>query len=166
MQVARDPEPSQQAWLAYRSNHFQACRFGLHGSYVTPDGQRVRLVDHLRALFERLAPVAEELGTGDMLQTLRDEILRNGNDARWLRGQFLKVRELPLVVESMAQNWRGQGVQDTPVGGAAPHPRDLRASGRRVRPEHAAGRSAARLGRAPALTQAGGVSLPGVRRWR
>lgn len=114
VQVARDPEPSQQAWLAYRSNHFQACRFGLHGSYVTPDGQRVRLVDHLRALFDRLAPVAEELGTGDMLQTLRDEILRNGNDARWLRGQFLKVRELPLVVESMAQNWRGQGVQDTP----------------------------------------------------
>ena len=34
--LMREPEPSDKAWLSYRSNHFQACRFGLQGSYVTP----------------------------------------------------------------------------------------------------------------------------------
>ena len=43
--LMREPEPSDKAWLSYRSNHFQACRFGLQGSYVTPDGQRMRLID-------------------------------------------------------------------------------------------------------------------------
>lgn len=106
--LSREPTPPAKAWLAYRCNHFQACRFGLHGSYVTPDGQRVRLSDHLKQLFERLMPVAEELGTTDMLQALRDEVLRGGNDARWLRSQFHRSRELPTMVEAMTQVFRGE----------------------------------------------------------
>jgi carboxylate-amine ligase len=106
--VTREPQPASSAWLAYRSNHFQACRFGLQGSYVTPAGQRVRLIDHARELFRKLAPIADELGTGDMLTQLRDEALRNGNDARWLRGQFHRLRDLPSVVESMTRVWRGE----------------------------------------------------------
>ncbi|KAG1393808.1 hypothetical protein G6F59_014295 [Rhizopus arrhizus] len=61
--LMREDDPSDNAWLSYRSNHFQACRFGLQGSYVTPEGQRMRLMDHLRALFQRLMPVAEELAS-------------------------------------------------------------------------------------------------------
>lgn len=113
--VSREPEPPQTAWLAYRSNHFQACRFGLQGSYVTPDGQRLRLIDHLRDLFQRLLPIADELGTGDMLAALRDESIRNGNDARWLRSQFHRVRDLPLVVDSMTRAWRGEGEAAPPA---------------------------------------------------
>ena len=118
--VTREPEPAPAAWLAYRSNHFQACRFGLQGSYVTPDGQRLRLIDHLRGLFQRLMPIADELGTGDMLVALRDESIRNGNDARWLRSQFHRLRDLPLVVESMTHAWRGE--RET-AGAAAEVPR-------------------------------------------
>ncbi len=103
----REDDPSDNAWLSYRSNHFQACRFGLQGSYVTPDGQRLRLMDHLRVLFQRLMPVAEELGTGDMIATLRDESMRSGNDSRWLRSQFHRLRDLPLLVEAMSNAWRG-----------------------------------------------------------
>lgn len=109
--LMREDDPSDKAWLSYRSNHFQACRFGLQGSYVTPDGQRLRLMDHLRALFQRLMPVAEELGTGDIIASLRDEAMRSGNDARWLRSQFHRLRDLPLVVESMSQAWRGESAQ-------------------------------------------------------
>jgi carboxylate-amine ligase len=113
--LMREDDPSDSAWLSYRSNHFQACRFGLQGSYVTPDGQRLRLMDHLRALFQRLMPVAEELGTGDMIAALRDESLRSGNDSRWLRSQFHRLRDLPLVVEAMSNAWRGVA-----AGAAAP----------------------------------------------
>lgn len=108
--VAREDEPAEAAWIAYRSNHFQACRYGMHGAYVTPDGERVRLGDHLRALLQRLMPVAEELGTADMLQTLRDELQHGGNDARWLRSEFHRLRDLPAVVEGMTRRWRGDGL--------------------------------------------------------
>ena len=108
-QVAREDEPAEAAWIAYRSNHFQACRFGMHAAYVTPGGERVRLGDHLRALLQRLMPVAEELGTADMLQTLRDELQHGGNDARWLRSEFHRLRDLPAVVEGMTRRWRGTG---------------------------------------------------------
>ncbi|KOF52197.1 MULTISPECIES: YbdK family carboxylate-amine ligase [unclassified Achromobacter] len=113
--LLREDEPSDGAWLSYRSNHFQACRFGLQGSYVTPDGQRVRLIDHLRALFQRLMPVAQELGTADMIAALRDEAIRSGNDSRWLRNQFHRLRELPLVVESMTQTFRGEACATAPA---------------------------------------------------
>lgn len=105
--VAREPKPNTSAWLAYRSNYFQASRFGMQGSYVTPEGQRVRLIDHMRDLFLRLMPIAEELGTRDMLSSLQEETTRNGNDARWLRAQFHRTRNLSSVVESMAHVWRG-----------------------------------------------------------
>jgi carboxylate-amine ligase len=106
--IAREPDLNDTAWLAYRSNHFQACRFGLHGSYVTPEGERMRLSDHLRGLLQRLMPIAEELGCADMLGALRDEVQHAGNDARVLRAEFHRLRELPLVVERMAQLWRGE----------------------------------------------------------
>jgi len=103
----RQPAPHEGAWLAYRSNHFQACRFGLHGNYVTVEGQRMRLTDHLRGLFGQLMPVADELGTADLLSALRDEAARQGNDARWLRGQYSRMRDLPGVVDAMVQAFRG-----------------------------------------------------------
>lgn len=106
--LQREPQPEGGLWLAYRSNHFQACRFGLQGSYVTAEGNRLRLIDHLRALFGKLMPVADELGTTDMLAALRDDALRAGNDARWLRAQFHRLRDLPSVVESMTGAFRGE----------------------------------------------------------
>lgn len=137
--LMREDDPSDKAWLSYRSNHFQACRFGLQGSYVTPDGQRLRLMDHLRALFQRLMPVAEELGTGDMIAALRDEAMRSGNDARWLRSQFHRLRDLPLVVESMSQAWRGESTQAAaPAEPTAVLRRRIRANSEPMQPLSAA----------------------------
>ena len=100
-------EPGAGADLAYRSNHFQACRFGLQGNYVTPDGQRLRLMDHLKMLFVQLLPIAEKLGTIAILRSLQEDIEKKGNDARWMRSQALRLRSSPLVVQSMSRRWRG-----------------------------------------------------------
>jgi carboxylate-amine ligase len=105
--LKREPHEEGGTWLAYRNNHFQACRFGMQGSYVTPCGQRLRLIDHLRGLFGRLMAVADELGTSDMLAALRDDALKSGNDSRWLRSQFHRLRDLPLVVDAMTNTFRG-----------------------------------------------------------
>ena len=88
----------------------------------------MRLIDHLRALFQRLIPVAEELGTGDMIAALRDDAMRSGNDSRWLRNQFHRLRDLPLVVEAMSTAWRGSNREPAPAeppccaGAFAPRP--------------------------------------------
>ncbi|MNT26410.1 hypothetical protein D3C72_1619810 [compost metagenome] len=34
--------------------------------------------------------------------------MRSGNDSRWLRSQYHRLRDLPLVVEAMSNAWRGE----------------------------------------------------------
>ena len=105
--VMREDDAPEGLWVAYRNNVFQASRFGTQAHYVTPRGERLRLADHLRATFERLMPVASELGTTDMLSALGENIAKQGNDARWMRTHFQKVRSLPLLVQSMTRAFRG-----------------------------------------------------------
>ena len=88
----------------------------------------MRLIDHLRALFQRLIPVAEELGTGDMIAALRDDAMRSGNDSRWLRNQFHRLRDLPLVVEAISTAWRGSNREPAPAEPAAVLRRRIRAT--------------------------------------
>jgi carboxylate-amine ligase len=107
--LMREPAENDGAWLAYRHNHFQACRFGMQGTYVGADGVRMRLIDHIRLTFDRLIPIGEELGTADMLAELREDCTRRGNDARWMRAQFNRTRSLSEVVDSMVGAFRGEG---------------------------------------------------------
>lgn len=113
MVLATEPMPAQQAWMAYRTNRFQATRFGLHGNYVDPVRGRMRLSDHLRATFDKLMPVARELGTADLLETLRDETFSQGGDSKWLRERFNLNGEIAEVVEAAVGAWRGEAVAGT-----------------------------------------------------
>src|SRR5690606_30819139 len=93
--VQRQPAPSPEFWIAYDSNRFQAARFGLQAAYVTPSGERVRLIDHLRQTFDQIMPIADELGTPDMIGALRAQALTRGNDATWMREHSCKLGSLP-----------------------------------------------------------------------
>lgn len=128
--VEREPQsPPPEAWLAYDTNRFQACRFGLQAAYVQPDGTRTRLLDHLRQTFERLAPVADELGTSDLLAALHTDALL-GNDSRWLRNQYNLHRNLPGVVRAATHAWSGVPLETAEAVGPALTANPLR---RRVR---------------------------------
>ncbi|GAA4323826.1 YbdK family carboxylate-amine ligase [Pigmentiphaga soli] len=123
--------PPDSAWLGYRTNRFQASRFGLHGNYVDPVCGRMRLVDHLRTVFDRVMPVALELGTAEPIGLLREEALQMGSDARWLRARFNHCREMAAVVESAAAVWRGESPAQVEVETPLPLPlarRRVRAS--------------------------------------
>ena len=124
--VMREREPADSIWLPYRNNAFQACRFGIQGNYVTPAGERLRLVDHLKATFARLMPIARELGTEHMVVALRDDTATQGNDARWMRHQFHRARSLPRVVQRMTHAFKtdrstseGLALVDTPTRSSA-----------------------------------------------
>ncbi|VCU70488.1 Carboxylate-amine ligase YbdK [Pigmentiphaga humi] len=105
--LADEPVPDAQAWQAYRTNRFQASRFGIHGSYVDAAEGRMRLSDHLRATFERLLPVAREQGTADMLEALFDDTFKGG-DSQWLREQFDRSQDVTQAVAAAVDLWRGE----------------------------------------------------------
>ena len=112
--VQRRPEPHAGLWLAYDSNRFQASRFGLQAQYVTDKGERIRLIEHLRATFDMVLPVAEELGSTDLVEGLQATTLKMGGDAHWMRARFNKHQSLPDVVGAAADLWRGEMAETLP----------------------------------------------------
>lgn len=123
--VQRQPEPNAGLWLAYDSNRFQASRFGLQANYVTDKGERMRLIEHLRATFEMVLPVAEELGSADLVQALQATTLKMGGDAQWMRARFTEHQSLPGMVGAAADLWRGDAAGEV---AQAPARRRVRAS--------------------------------------
>jgi carboxylate-amine ligase len=105
--VADAPDPGPLAWLAYRVNHFEACRFGLRADYVDTDGSTVCLRSHLDHLFDQLMPFAQARGAGELLSDLRSSLTRQGNDARWLRTCLQQTGNLPGVVAQAADVFQG-----------------------------------------------------------
>jgi len=92
-----EPMPREDDYLVYNYNRFQACRFGLDGAIVLPQGhQSVPLRDDILGSLERIAPHAERLGAGAALAHLA-QVARTGGDATALR----LVHEQEGSVESM-----------------------------------------------------------------
>lgn len=99
---------SEDDYLPYTFNRFQACRFGLDGTFVDPaTGEHRVLRDDLATLLGRLDNHAADLGAEPALQLLRQEIAGTGNDAAWLRRLEQEHHLLPEVVRRATQRWHG-----------------------------------------------------------
>ena len=100
---------SEDDYLPYTFNRFQACRFGLDGTFVDPEtGEHRVLRDDLSAVLSRLDTHAGELRAEAALQYLRREINGVGNDATWLRRIEDENHLLPEVVRRAAMRWHGR----------------------------------------------------------
>ena len=109
IQRERPFQPSEDDYLVYSYNRFQACRFGLEAVYVEPaSGRHLPLREHLLATMQRLAPFAEQCQAGDALALLRQEVQDNRNDARWLRERQAKEQLLGEVIRQAALRFRGE----------------------------------------------------------
>ncbi|HEU4458386.1 MAG TPA: YbdK family carboxylate-amine ligase [Methylibium sp.] len=102
-------EPTEDDYLVYTFNRFQACRFGLDGEIVDPKTkQRTRLRDDILRSIARLDEHALDLEALDATQALRESLF-DGNDAHWLRQLRQPARGAPLplaaVVEAAARRW-------------------------------------------------------------
>jgi len=95
-------------YLPYTFNRFQACRFGLEGTYVDPtSGEHRVLRDEVLTIFDRLAPHAAALKAEPAIALLRAEVQRGGNDAAWLREVQSREQLLPEVVRQASLRWQG-----------------------------------------------------------
>ena len=107
-QAERPFTPTEDDYLVYSYNRFQACRFGLDAVYVDPPtGEHLPLRDHLLLTMERLATYAQNGKAEGALAMLRAEIEENRNDARWLRERQAHERLLGEVVRQAALRFRG-----------------------------------------------------------
>ncbi|HEY0953923.1 MAG TPA: YbdK family carboxylate-amine ligase [Roseateles sp.] len=99
---------SEDDYLPYTFNRFQACRFGLDGTFVDPEsGEHRVLRDDLLAVLSRLDGHAADLKAEPALQYLRREIAGAGNDATWLRQIEADEHLLAEVVRRATRRWHG-----------------------------------------------------------
>ncbi len=100
--------PTEDDYLVYTYNRFQACRFGLDAAYVDPaTGQHMPLREHILLTMAQVHRHATSVGASASIQLLRDSVERNNNDARWLREKQNDERLLAEVIRQAGERFRG-----------------------------------------------------------
>lgn len=103
-----DPAPSEDDYLVYNFNRFQACRFGLDGLIVDPRSNKSQPIreDILQTL-DKVQIHAGRLGCRPALDEIR-RILAEGNHASDLRRHYAKCRNVKGVVDAAIDTFRGK----------------------------------------------------------
>jgi carboxylate-amine ligase len=97
----REEAPSEDDYLVYNYNRFQACRFGLEGAVTHP-----KTYDILATL-AKMEPYAEGLGSIDGLRHLA-AAASNGSDAALLRQQYERQGSVEGMVHAAINWFRGE----------------------------------------------------------
>ncbi|MBA2548171.1 MAG: glutamate--cysteine ligase [Burkholderiaceae bacterium] len=108
------PQPldSEDIYLTYNYNRFQACRFGLEGQVIDgKTGASRALHEEVLATLDACRPFARELESGDALDELERWVRTNGNDARWQRETFQRRHSMAELLLESADRWRGSPAQ-------------------------------------------------------
>jgi carboxylate-amine ligase len=105
--VERPHPPSEEHYLPYTYNRFQACRFGLDGEVVDPATAEHRVLRELiRETIRNVELQAIELHAERGLQLLLQALdAPDGSDAAWLRGVQSKEQFLPEVVRQQCERF-------------------------------------------------------------
>ncbi|RYF82951.1 MAG: glutamate--cysteine ligase, partial [Comamonadaceae bacterium] len=99
--------PSEDDYLVYTYNRFQACRFGLDAVYVDPaTGDHLPLREHILRTMTQLESHAATLDATRAIARLRTSVEASQNDARWLRERQGRERLLAEVVRQAALRFR------------------------------------------------------------
>jgi carboxylate-amine ligase len=101
--------PSEDDYLVYTYNRFQACRFGLEAVYVDPGtGRHQPLREHILHTMDQIATHAARQGAAPSLHLLRSDVEKGQNDARWLRDRQREEQLLAETSRQAAMRFRGQ----------------------------------------------------------
>ena len=106
--VERRIRPTEDLYLVYSYNRFQACRFGLDGNFIDPVQQVHRpLREDIQMTMEAIAPHARELDAAPAMNELRLAATSIGNDARWMRGAYERSQSLEDLMWRASRRWSG-----------------------------------------------------------
>jgi len=95
---------TEDAYLAYTFNRFQACRFGIQGEIVDPvSRERKPLSQDIR---ETVATIRQDLpSTAEEALREIERCLDSGNDATWLRARYAESGALGVVVAAQVERF-------------------------------------------------------------
>jgi carboxylate-amine ligase len=106
--IERPFTPHEDDYLVYTFNRFQACRFGLDGTYVDPGtGEHSLLREHILTTLRAIENHASELSADEACGALKREVRDRDNDAQWILQQQRTECSLPEVVRRQALLWHG-----------------------------------------------------------
>lgn len=99
--------PTEDDYLVYTYNRFQACRFGMDAVYVDPGtGNHMPLRQHIQQTMDGLQKHAHAVGADHSLGLLRASVDSGYNDARWLREKQGREGLLAEVIRQASQQFR------------------------------------------------------------
>jgi carboxylate-amine ligase len=109
--LLRSPLPaSEDIYLTYNYNRFQACRFGLEGQVIdAATGETSPLHQQVLRTLDLCRPFASELGSTAAMDEIERWVRTEGNDARWQRQTFQRRHSLAELVLKSADRWRASG---------------------------------------------------------
>ncbi|HYB49533.1 MAG TPA: YbdK family carboxylate-amine ligase [Burkholderiaceae bacterium] len=95
---------TEDAYLVYSFNRFQACRFGLRGELIDPlTRERLPIVQDIRntvaASWHRSTP-SERIALRNII-----DCVEKGNDATWLRARYAECGALGVVVHAQTRRF-------------------------------------------------------------
>ncbi|MDO9403248.1 MAG: YbdK family carboxylate-amine ligase [Polaromonas sp.] len=100
--------PTEDDYLVYTYNRFQACRFGLDAVYVDPaSGEHMPLREHILLTMRQIERHSAAVGAVSPMNLLRNSVERSDNDSRWLREKQARESLLPEVIRQAALRFRG-----------------------------------------------------------
>jgi carboxylate-amine ligase len=99
---------SEDIYVTYNYNRFQACRFGLEGQLIDGSTGAVRPVhQEVLATLEQVRPHARELASLDAMDEIERWVRTEGNDARWQRETYQRRHSMAELVLRSAERFRG-----------------------------------------------------------
>jgi glutamate---cysteine ligase / carboxylate-amine ligase len=109
MLLEHDDAVSEEIYLVYNYNRFQACRFGLEGQVLDGiTGESTPLHIAVLRTLDACRPHARDLGSIDAFDEIERWVRADGNDARWQRETMQQSRSLSELVLQSADRWRGR----------------------------------------------------------
>ncbi|OGA27893.1 MAG: glutamate--cysteine ligase [Betaproteobacteria bacterium RIFCSPLOWO2_02_FULL_65_24] len=107
--VERHLRPTEDLYLVYTYNRFQACRFGMEGNFIDPVTQKHRpLREDILSSIEAVGPHARELEAGQALTELKLAAGTGGNDAGWMRAAYGRSQSLQDLMWQASRRWSGE----------------------------------------------------------
>jgi glutamate---cysteine ligase / carboxylate-amine ligase len=111
------PPDSEDIYLTYNYNRFQACRFGLEGQVINGATGAIRpLHQEVLATLDASRSFARELGSIDAMDEIERWVRTEGNDARWQRETFQQRHSMAELILKSADRWRGAPLHGDDVG--------------------------------------------------
>ncbi len=101
--------PTEDDYLVYTYNRFQACRFGMEAVYVDPaSGHHMPLREHILLTLQQIEKHSATVGASSFMHMLKSSVERGENDARWLRERQAEESLLAEVIRQAALRFKGE----------------------------------------------------------